>query len=85
MKQQRKLSVLAAVAVAMGLLLGASTAQAADVFLDGDTVTRIENLEVFDDQGGVTVYDVDFRFDTGFSDLILGLMFTGKTSTAFPS
>jgi len=69
MKQKTRFSALTAGAMATSLLLGAGTAQAANggVILDGDTVIRIENLEVFDDVGGVTVYDVDFRFITGFN------------------
>jgi hypothetical protein len=69
MKQEKKLSALAAGAVTMGLLLGASMAQAATVIVDGDTntVTRIENLLVPDDQGRSTLYNVDFRYESGFS------------------
>jgi hypothetical protein len=57
---------LGAGALAISLLLGASIAQAADVILDSsNNVIRIENLEVFDDQGGPELYDVEFVFDTG--------------------
>ena len=58
--------ILTACLVAMGLLLGASTAQAQQVFVDGDTVTRIEGLSVLAEGGGVKVYDVDFRFESAF-------------------
>jgi len=37
-------------------------AHAETVILDGNKVIRIENLEVFDDQGGPKMYDVDFVF-----------------------
>jgi hypothetical protein len=57
-------SALGAGALLISLLLGVSMAQAADVILDGNNVIRIENLEVFDDQGGPTVYDVQFVFNT---------------------
>jgi hypothetical protein len=67
MKQKTRFSALTAGAVAISLLLGAGTAQAAEVILDGDTVTRIENLDVVTDCCGVVTYDVDFRFDTGFN------------------
>jgi len=65
MKQMKKLSALAAGSIVIGLLLGTSMAQAAEVCLDGNTVTRIENLEVFGEGSDVQVYDVDFRFETG--------------------
>jgi len=55
---------LAVGALATGLLLGTSLTQAAEVIVDGSTVIRIENLEVFDDQDEFKVYDVDFRFET---------------------
>ena len=62
----RKLgSALAAGFIAVSLLLGAGMAQATEVILEGNRVIRIENLEVFDDQGGPTVYDVDFVYDRG--------------------
>ena len=45
MKQTKNFSALAAGIVTMGLLLGASTAQAANVELDGnDNVIRVTNL-----------------------------------------
>ena len=65
MKQTKKLSTLAASSIVIGLLLGTSMAQAAEVCLDGNTVTRIENLEVFGEGSDVQVYDVEFRFETG--------------------
>ena len=62
----RKLgSALAAGLIAVSLLLGAGMTQAAEVILEGNRVIRIENLEVFDDQGGPMVYDVNFVYDTG--------------------
>jgi len=71
MKQIKKYSVLAAGAVAAGLLLGASTAQAANtgVILDGNNnVTRIENLELnFDRDEFDGLYDVDFINGTGLN------------------
>ena len=55
-------STLAAGAVAMGLLLGASTAQAANVELDGSgNVIRVTNLELnFDDDALDGFYNADF-------------------------
>lgn len=55
-------SFLAVGSVAVGLLLGAGMAQAQEVILDGDDVVRIENLQVFDDQGGPRTYDVEFVY-----------------------
>jgi hypothetical protein len=55
-------SALVACSIAFALLLGANTAQAATVILEGTKVIRIENLEVFDDSGGPEVYDVDFVY-----------------------
>ena len=57
-------SALVACSIAFALLLGANTAQAATVFLEGSKVIRIENLEVFDDTGGPEVYDVDFVYSS---------------------
>ena len=79
--RNHKLSTaLAAGALATGLLLGTSMTQAATVILDGTTVTRIDNLEVFDDQGGAGA-----PFMTWFLDSQPRVLFTGKTSTASPS
>ena len=64
---KRKLTVfLATIVVALGLLLGASTAQAADVITDDSgNVIRIENLEVTDENTKeTTVYNVYFLYDT---------------------
>lgn len=69
---------LTAVVVAMGLLLGAGAAQAATVICenepepcaDGDTVIRIEDLEVTDSMGVTTVYRVDFDFN--FAENVYG-------------
>jgi hypothetical protein len=60
--------ILATFVVTMGLLLGASTAQAAEVFLEGDSVIRIENLEVFNEITEETIlYNVDFVYDTAIN------------------
>jgi hypothetical protein len=61
-------SALATGSVVIGLLLGAGMTQAGNdgVIMDGLTVTRIENLEVFFDNEPTRVYDVDFRYVTGF-------------------
>ena len=62
----RKLGAsLVTCSIALSLLLGSITAQAARVILEGTKVIRIENLEVFDDQGGPMTYDVDFVYDRG--------------------
>jgi hypothetical protein len=66
MKQEKKLSALAAGAVTMGLMLGASMAQAETVILEGDTVTRIQNLLVPNSLEEVTPYNVEFRYESGF-------------------
>ena len=67
MKQTKNFSALAAGIVTMGLLLGASTAQAATVELDGSgNVIRVTNLELNldnDDLDGF--YDVEFINDSG--------------------
>jgi len=65
---KRKLTMLsAAVVVALGLLLGASTAQATDViFNDDGNAIRIEDLEVVDENTEVIgVYDVEFVNNRG--------------------
>jgi hypothetical protein len=68
MKTKKSLQVLLTTgALVMALLSGAGTAQAATVIVEGDNVTRILNLEVILDQGGFTVFDVDFIADTGFN------------------
>jgi hypothetical protein len=46
------------------LLFGAGMAQAEQVILSGNNVIRIENLEVFTDQGGPELYDVEFIYST---------------------
>jgi PKD repeat protein len=59
------------------LFMSISSVQAADVILDGNNnVTRIQNLELRDDQGQPQTYDVDFVFDTGYSVYGSGLEFT---------
>ena len=67
-------SALAAGAVAMGLFLGASTAQATTVILEGNSVVRIEDLSVTNQFGDVTVYDVDFLTTTALSLYGAGLV-----------
>ena len=61
-------------ALATVLLLGANAASAQTVILDGDNVIRIENLEIVLDQGGLTVFDMDFVFDTRFNVYGAGLV-----------
>ena len=51
--------------VAVSIFLGTAIAQAEDVILEGNDVVRIENLEVFDDQGGPLLYDVEFVYGEG--------------------
>jgi len=61
-------------------VLTASTIQAQRGILDGNASIGIDNLEVFDDQGGVTVYDVDFGFKTArnvYGANLDGFPFTG--------
>ena len=48
--------------LSIALMAGTAPAYAEDVILDGDKVIRIENLEVFDDQGGPVLYDVEFVY-----------------------
>ena len=60
----KKVSALAAGAVAMGLFLGASTVQATTVILDGNSVVGIEDLAVTDQFGDVTIFDVEFLTTT---------------------
>jgi hypothetical protein len=68
--------LLATFVVTMGLLLGASTAQAATVITDVDgNVIRIENLEVLDISLNKTVYNVDFVHDTATNVYGSGLDF----------
>jgi hypothetical protein len=64
MKQKTRFSAIAAVVIC--LLLGTSMAQAAEVIVEDDTVTRIENLDVLLPSTNVVVtYDVDFRLVKG--------------------
>jgi hypothetical protein len=68
MKTIKSLQVLLTTgALALALLLGANTVQAATVILDGDNVLRIENLSVTDQSEEVTVYNVDFLHDSALS------------------
>jgi hypothetical protein len=66
MKQMKKISVLAAGSIAIGLQLFSGMALAEEVCLEGDTVMGIKNMEVLTDQYGVVNIDVDFRYATGF-------------------
>lgn len=66
MKQMKKLSVLAAGSIAIGLQLFSSMALAEEVCLDGDTVIGIKDLEAVTDQYGAINIDVDFRYATGY-------------------
>ena len=66
-KHNKISSALAAGAVAIGLFMGASTAQATTVILEGNSVVRIEDLSVTDQFGDVTVYNVDFLTTTALS------------------
>ena len=69
----KQIKNLTAGAVTIGLLLGASTVQAANVELDGsDNVIRVTNLELnFDNDDLDGFYDVDFI--TGVGSDIYGL------------
>jgi PKD repeat protein len=62
-------TALAAGAVAMSLMLGASAASAQTVITDPEnpnTVIRIENLPVVFDAGETEVYNVDFIYTNGY-------------------
>ena len=54
--------------IVLALALSASwqPAQAAEVCMDGDTVTGIKDMEVVTDQYGTIDIDVDFRYATGY-------------------
>ena len=67
MKKMKKLSVLVAGSIALGLQLGTSMALAEEVCLDGDTATGIKGLEVVTIEFGVVKIDVDFKYTTGFN------------------
>ncbi len=61
------LSVIYTLVLSASLLL-AGAAQAETVILDeNDNAIQIKNLEVVLDQGGSTIFDVDFVNDTGFN------------------
>ena len=62
----KKLSVLAAGSIAIGLQLFTSMALAEEVCLEGDTVMGIKGLDVLTDQYGPRTIDVDFTFATGY-------------------
>ena len=65
----KRLVILLTVVVTMGLLLGTSAAQAANVILDDDgNVIGIENLPLPDENSGETIfYNVDFVYDTALN------------------
>jgi hypothetical protein len=65
MKQMKKLSALTT-SMAIGLLLGTSMAQAANVCWDGDIVSGIKGLDVFTESYDQISIDVDFVKTTGF-------------------
>ena len=66
-KMTKKASALAAGVVSMGLLLGASTAQA-NVVLEGNNVVRIDNLQLNFDQDELDgFYNVEFINGQGSS------------------
>jgi hypothetical protein len=60
MEQEKKLSALAAGAVAMSLLLGASAAQAATVIFADDAPTRAIGIQNLDVPGESLPYNIDF-------------------------
>jgi hypothetical protein len=69
MKQLKKLSVLVAGSMVIGLLLGASVVQAQEapeVCLDGDTVTGLRGLTVLTESYSFLDINVDFRYETGY-------------------
>jgi len=65
-KQMKKLSVLAAGSIAIGLQLFTSMAFAEEVCLEGDTVMGIKGLEVLTDSYGPRTIDVKFTYATGY-------------------
>ncbi len=73
MKQMKKLSVLAAGSIAIGLQLFTSMAQAEEVCLEGDTVMGIKGLDVLTDQYGPRTIDVKFTYATGYEVYESGL------------
>ena len=66
MKKMKKLSVLAAGSIAIGLQLFTSMALAEEVCLDGDTAIGIQGLDVPTEIYGPVTMDVDFTYATGF-------------------
>ena len=66
MKKMKKLSVLAAGSIAIGLQLFTSMALAEEVCLDGDTAMGIKGLDVLTDQHGARTIDVKFTYATGY-------------------
>jgi hypothetical protein len=66
MKKMKKLSVLAAGSIAIGLQLFTSMALAEEVCLEGDTVMGIKGMDVLTDAHGPITIDVKFTYETGY-------------------
>jgi hypothetical protein len=73
MKQMKKLSVLAAGSIAIGLQLFTSMALAEEVCLEGDTVMGIKGMDVLTDAHGPITIDVKFTYATGYEVYNSGL------------
>jgi len=73
MKQMKKLSVLAAGLIAIGLQLFTSMALAEEICLEGDTVMGIKGLDVITDEYGSKTIDVKFTYATGYEVYSSGL------------
>lgn len=66
MKRMKKLSILAAGSIAIGLQLFTSMALAEEVCLEGDTVMGIKGMDVVTDRYGPITIDVKFTYETGY-------------------
>jgi hypothetical protein len=64
MKQIKKLSALVVSVVAVGLLLGAGTAMAAEFKYENGCIKKINRLKVSNRHGEIKKYDVKFKYDT---------------------
>ena len=64
MKQIKKLSALVVGVVAVGLLLGAGTATAAEFKYEKGCIKKILNLKIVNRNGETKKYDVKFKYDT---------------------
>jgi hypothetical protein len=64
MKQIKKLSALVVSVVAVGLLLGAGTAMAAEFKYENGCIKKILKLKVVNRHGEINKYDVKFKYDT---------------------